>query len=59
MKISAIRAWNLSCDINPGGRYSYNWNLGYNNPEAKSDKKGYWDRKYGRIQMGGGVLVTS
>ncbi len=45
----------LSCDINPGGMYSYNWNLGYNNPEAKSDKKGYWDRKYGRIQIGGGI----
>jgi vitamin B12 transporter len=45
----------LSCDINPEGKYSYNWNVGYNNPQVKSDAKGYWDRKYGRIQLGGGI----
>lgn len=27
----------------------------WQNPEAKSTKKGYWDRKYGRIQLTGGV----
>ena len=25
------------------------------NPESKSTKKGYWDRKYGRLQLTGGV----
>jgi vitamin B12 transporter len=45
----------LSCDINTDGPMSYNYGVTYQNPQAKSDTKGYWDRKFGRVQLTGGV----
>ena len=45
----------LSCDITTKGPMSYNYGVTYHNPQAKSEKKGYWDRKFGRIQLTGGV----
>jgi len=45
----------LSCDINTDGPMSYNYGVTYQNPQSKSDTKGYWDRKFGRVQLTGGV----
>jgi vitamin B12 transporter len=45
----------LSCDINTSGPMSYNYGITYQNPQSKSDTKGYWDRKFGRVQLTGGV----
>jgi len=45
----------LSCDIAGKGPLSYNYGLTWQNPESKSSKKGYWDRKFGRIQLTGGI----
>lgn len=45
----------LSCDINTNGPMSYNYGVTFQNPQAKSEKKGYWDRKFGRVQLTGGV----
>jgi len=45
----------LSCDIKTNSPFSYNYGVTYQNPQAKSDKKGYWDSKFGRIQLTGGV----
>ena len=41
--------------VQPEGNFSYQWAVGLNNPKVKNDKKGYWDRKYGRYQITGGV----
>lgn len=45
----------LSCDIAGKGPLSYNYGLTWQNPESKNSKKGYWDRKLGRIQLTGGI----
>ncbi|MFA7068491.1 MAG: TonB-dependent receptor, partial [Acidaminococcaceae bacterium] len=45
----------LSCDINTSGPMSYNYGVTFQNPQAKSEKKGYWDRKFGRVQLTGGI----
>jgi len=45
----------LSCDIKTNSPFSYNYGVTYQNPQAKSDKKGYWDSKFGRIQLTGGI----
>ena len=45
----------LTWDIDDATPFSYHWGVTWQNPEAKSTKKGYWDRKYGRIQLTGGV----
>lgn len=45
----------LSCDINTTGPMSYNYGVTFQNPKAKSEKKGYWDRKFGRVQLTGGI----
>ena len=45
----------LTWDVNDATPFSYHWGVTWQNPEAKSSKKGYWDRKYGRIQLTGGV----
>ncbi len=45
----------LSCDIASDGPLSYNYGITYQNPEVNSDKKDYWDRKFGKLQLTGGV----
>ena len=45
----------FSCDITGKNGFSYNYGLTLQNPEVKSTEKGYWDRKFGRIQLVGGV----
>lgn len=45
----------FSCDIAGKNGLSYNYGLTWQNPEVKSTEKRYWDRKFGRIQLVGGV----
>ena len=49
----------LSCEIEGKGPWSFNYNLLWHNPQVKASgegsKKDYWDRKFGRYQIGGGV----
>lgn len=45
----------FSCDITGKNGFSYNYGLTLQNPEVKSTGKGYWDRKFGKIQLVGGV----
>ena len=45
----------FSCDITGKNGFSYNYGLTLQNPEVKSTGKGYWDRKFGKIQLVGGM----
>ncbi len=45
----------LTCDITGTNGFSYNWGINYGDPKSKSTKKPYWDRKYGRLQLTGGI----
>ena len=45
----------FSCDIAGKNGFSYNYGLTLQNPQVKSTKKGYWDRKFGKIQLIGGM----
>ena len=45
----------LSCDVKASDKWGYNYGITYQNPLYKSDKKGYWDRKFGKIQLTAGV----
>ncbi|WP_371366948.1 Vitamin B12 transporter BtuB [Sporomusa rhizae] len=50
----------LTCDITGKNGWSYNWGINYGDPKTKSKgndpkTKKYWDRKYGRLQLTGGV----
>lgn len=49
----------LTCDIQGKNGFSYNWGINYGDPKAKDSglkaKKPYWDRKYGRVQLNGGI----
>lgn len=45
----------LSWDIKDAKPLSYHWGVTVQNPESKSSKKGYWDRKYGRVQLTTGI----
>ena len=45
----------LALDIKGVSPWSWHWGMTVQNPESKSTKKGYWDRKYGRLQLTGGV----
>ncbi|WP_295920043.1 TonB-dependent receptor [uncultured Anaerovibrio sp.] len=46
----------LSWDIEPkDSKFSFNYGLTWQNPVVKSDKKNYWDRKFGKIQLTGAV----
>ena len=40
------------------GAWSYNWAVNLQNPKSKSTSKGYWDNKYGKYQLTGGVGYT-
>lgn len=48
----------LTCDITGTNGFSYNWGINYNDPKVKGTKKPYWDRKYGRLQLNGGINYT-
>lgn len=48
----------LSCDIEGKNGWSYNWGVNYMDPKVKSTKKPYWDRKYGRVQLNGGITYS-
>lgn len=48
----------LSCDITCSNGFSYNWGVNYMDPKVKGTKKPYWDRKYGRWQLNGGITYT-
>ena len=37
------------------GPLSYNWSVSFSNPKSKSNKKPFWDRKFGRYQITGGI----
>lgn len=50
----------LTCDISGENGWSYSWGINYGNPKVKAEghnlaAKEYWDRKYGRWQLTGGV----
>lgn len=49
----------LTCDISGENGWSYNWGINYGDPKVKAEgnnsTKNYWDRKYGRLQLTGGV----
>ncbi len=50
----------LTCDITGENGWSYNWGINYGDPKVKAEghnlvTKNYWDRKYGRLQLTGGV----
>jgi len=45
----------LSCDIDNGKKWSYNYGITVQDPKAKSAVKPYWDRKFGRLQLTGGI----
>ncbi len=49
----------LTCNISGANGFSYNYGINYGNPKVKESgenaKKPYWDRKYGRWQLTGGV----
>lgn len=48
----------LSCDIEGKNGWSYNWGVNYMDPKVKGTKKQYWDRKYGRVQLNGGITYS-
>ena len=51
----------LSCKIDAGDKWSYNYGITWQNPQSKSDSvkkldmQGKWERVYGKIQLDGGV----
>lgn len=44
--------------VHSQGPWSYHWAVNLNNPKSKSEKKDYWDRKFGRYQISGGIGYT-
>ena len=45
-------SWNIAPETS---KFSFNYGLTWQNPQVKSDKKQYWDRKFGRLQLTGAV----
>lgn len=45
----------LACDIKSQNPLSYHWGVTWQNPESKATAKGYWDRKFGKVQLTGGI----
>ena len=45
----------LSCTIDGGKSYSYNYGITWQHPMSKSTKKGYWDDQFGQLQLTGGI----
>lgn len=52
----------LTCDIAGKDGFSYNWGINYGDPKVKgsgaSATKPYWDRKFGRVQLNGGITYS-
>lgn len=48
----------FSCDIAGKNGFSYNYGLTLQDPKVKGGTKNFWDRKFGRIQLIGGVNYT-
>lgn len=49
----------LTCDIKGDNGFSFNYGVNYNDPKVKANKtKTYWDRKYGRWQLNGGITYA-
>lgn len=48
----------ITCDIIGKDGFTYNWGINYGDPKVKGTKKPYWDRKYGRWQLNGGINYT-
>jgi hypothetical protein len=44
--------------LKPDVVFIYNWGINYGDPKVKGTKKPYWDRKYGRWQLNGGINYT-
>ena len=51
----------LSCKIDGGDKWSYNYGITWQHPQSKSDNakklqmKGQWENVYGRLQLDGGI----
>lgn len=49
----------LTCDIKGDNGFSYNYGVNYQDPQVKAKTgKTYWDRKYGRWQLNGGITYA-
>lgn len=49
----------LTCEINDNNGFSYNYGINYGDPKVKAKTgKTYWDRKFGRVQLNGGVTYA-
>lgn len=49
----------LTCEINEDNGFSYNYGLNYGDPKVKAKTgKTYWDRKFGRLQLNGGITYA-
>ncbi len=49
----------LTCDIQSKNGFSYNYGINYGDPKVKaSSGKTYWDRKFGRWQLNGGITYA-
>lgn len=49
----------LICEINDDNGFSYNYGLNYGDPKVKAKTgKTYWDRKFGRVQLNGGITYA-
>ncbi len=48
----------FTCDIAGKDGFSYNWGVNYGDPKVKGTKKPYWDRKFGRVQLNGGITYS-
>lgn len=49
----------LTCEINGNNGFSYNYGINYGDPKVKAQTgKTYWDRKFGRLQLNGGITYS-
>ena len=49
----------LTCDIQGENGFSYNYGVNYCDPKVKAETgKTYWDRKFGRWQLNGGITYA-
>ena len=49
----------LTCEINGNNGFSYNYGINYGDPKVKAKTgKTYWDRKFGRLQLNGGITYS-
>ena len=49
----------LTCDIEGDNGFSYNYGVNYSDPKVKAKTgKTYWDRKFGRWQLNGGITYA-